>query len=178
MIRRLLIFSLLLSAAAHGDVDVSVDRNRVELNESFTLEITVDTNTDSDPDISALEEDFFIGQRRDLSNTTIVNGQIKRSRSWSYSMMAKRAGELTIPSISVDGETSEPFTIRVIEPTYEPPGEADVFITTEVDASETFVQAQVLYRIKVYRAVATRQPTLREPVFTGAEVLIELAGED
>lgn len=178
MIRRLFLGVLFLSAAAYGEVNVSVDRNRVELNESFTLEITVDTNTDSDPDISALEEDFFVGQRRDVSNTTIVNGQIKRSRSWSYSMMAKRAGELTIPPVSVDGEASEPITIRVIEPTYEPPGEADVFITTEVDASETFVQAQVLYRIKVYRAVATRQPTLREPVFTGSEVLIELAGDE
>lgn len=178
MIRRLLLGFLFLSAAAHGEVVVSVDRDRVELNESFTLEITVDTNTDSDPDISALEEDFFIGPRSDLSNTTFVNGKIQRSRSWSYSMMAKRAGELTIPSISVDGEISRPMTIRVIEPTYEPPGEADVFITTEVDAAETFVQAQVLYRIKVYRAVPTRQPTLREPTFSGAEVLIELAGDE
>ena len=178
MSRRWLVLIGFFSAVASAEVVVSVDRDRVELNESFTLEITVDTNTDSNPDISALDEDFFIGQRRDLSNTTIVNGQIRRSRSWTYNMMAKRAGELTIPSISVDGETSQPITIRVTEPTYEPPGEADVFITTEVDTSETFVQAQVLYRIKVYRAVATRQPTLREPVFTGAEVLIELAGDE
>ncbi|MDJ0918776.1 MAG: BatD family protein [Woeseiaceae bacterium] len=157
---------------------MTVDRDRVELNESFTLEIAVDSNTTSDPDISALEADFFIGQRRDLSNTTIVNGQIKRSRTWSYNLMAKRAGDLTIPPISVDGEQSVPLSIRVSEPTYEPPGEADVFITTEVDTTETYVQAQVLYRIKVYRAVATRQPTLREPVFTGAEVLIEVAGDE
>ena len=177
MIRRFVVL-MLFGATAQAEVLVSVDRDRVELNESFTLEISVDSNTTSDPDISALEADFFIGQRRDLSNTTIVNGQIKRSRSWSYNMMAKRAGTLTIPPISVDGEESAPLAIRVTEPTYEPPGEADVFITTEVDASETYVQAQVLYRIKVYRAVATRQPTLREPVFTGAEVLIELAGDE
>ncbi len=177
MVRRLLVL-LLFGATAQADVVVTVDRDRVELNESFTLEIAVDSNTTSDPDISALEADFFIGQRRDLSNTTIVNGQIKRSRTWSYNLMAKRAGDLTIPPISVDGEQSVPLSIRVSEPTYEPPGEADVFITTEVDTTETYVQAQVLYRIKVYRAVATRQPTLREPVFTGAEVLIEVAGDE
>ncbi|MDJ0759251.1 MAG: BatD family protein [Woeseiaceae bacterium] len=175
---RRLIVLMLFGATAQAEVVVTVDRNRVELNESFTLEISVDSNTTSDPDISALEVDFIIGQRRDLSNTTIVNGQIKRSRSWSYSMMARRAGDLTIPPISVDGELSQPQSIRVIEPTYEPPGEADVFITTEVDTTETYVQAQVLYRIKVYRAVATRQPTLREPIFTGAEVVIEVAGDE
>ncbi len=177
MVRRLIVL-MLFGATAQAEVVVTVDRNRVELNESFTLEISVDSNTTSDPDISALEVDFIIGQRRDLSNTTIVNGQIKRSRSWSYSMMARRAGDLTIPPISVDGELSQPQSIRVIEPTYEPPGEADVFITTEVDTTETYVQAQVLYRIKVYRAVATRQPTLREPIFTGAEVVIEVAGDE
>ena len=177
MIRQLLLGLLLISAAARGDIVVSVDRDRVELNESFTLEITVDTNTDSTPDISALEEDFFIGPRRDMSNTTIVNGKIQRSRSWSYSMMAKRAGDLAIPSISVDGETSEPLTIRVTEPTYEPPGEADVFITAEVDASETYVQAQVLYRMKIYRAVATRQPTIQQPSVSGAEILFESVDE-
>ena len=40
------------------------------------------------------------------------------------------------------------------------------------------MQAQVLYRIKVYRAVPTRQPALRDPLFGGADVLIELAGDE
>ncbi|NNF40781.1 MAG: hypothetical protein HKN64_05335, partial [Woeseiaceae bacterium] len=46
------------------------------------------------------------------------------------------------------------------------------------DQDETYVQAQILYRIKVYRAVATRQPALREPSISGAEVLFELAGDE
>lgn len=179
MIRRISVLVLLLvSGSGFADVTVSLDRQRVELNESFTLSIDVDTNTDAEPNVASLEEDFFVGQRREMSNTTIVNGQIRRSRSWSYSLMAKRAGTLTIPAIAVGSEQSQPLAITVTEPTYEPPGEADVFITTEIDASETYVQAQVLFRIKVYRAVATRQPALREPSFDGAEVLIEVAGEE
>ncbi len=168
---------LLLGAQAFADVEASVDRNRVELNESFTLTLSVDSNTNETPDTAALDVDFFVGPSRDVSNTTIVNGQIRRSRSWSWPLMAKRSGVLQIPSITVGGESSAPLTITVVEPSYEPPGEADVFITTEVDTDETFVQAQVLYRIKVFRAVATRQPTLKEPTFDGAEVLIEAAGD-
>jgi hypothetical protein len=36
----------------------------------------------------------------------------------------------------------------------------------------------VLYRVKVYRAVATRQPRLSEPSISGVEVLVESAGEE
>ena len=32
--------------------------------------------------------------------------------------------------------------------------------------------------VKIYRSVATRQPALRDPAVTGAEVLLELAGDD
>ncbi len=155
-----------------------VDRAEIELNESFTLEIVVDSDTSAEPDVAPLEANFYVGQGSQISNTTIINGEISRSRTWSFVLMPRRAGTLTIPRISVGSEQSEPLTIVVKEPSYAPPGEADVFITTEVDFTETYVQAQVLFTIKIYRAVATRQPALRDPVITGAEVLVELAGDD
>ncbi len=166
----------LCGQAAQAAVVASVDRQRVEQNESFSLELVVDSTADMAPDLSVLDEDFVIGQTRRLSNTNIINGQITRSMTWTITLMAKRAGEVTIPPITIGNEQSNPLTITVTEPSYEPPGEADVFITAEVDDNETFVQAQVIYTIKIYRAVATRQPALREPTFSGAEVLVEDAG--
>ncbi len=164
------------SQAVHAAVVASVDRQRVEQNESFALELVVDSTADIAPELSVLDEDFVIGQTRRLSNTNIINGQITRSTTWTITLMAKRAGQITIPPITIGNEQSNPVTITVTEPSYEPPGEADVFITAEVDDDETFVQAQVIYTIKIYRAVATRQPALREPTFSGAEVLVEDAG--
>ncbi|MCK5325727.1 MAG: BatD family protein, partial [Woeseiaceae bacterium] len=169
---------VLVSATAHAGVTSRIDRNTIDLNESFMLEVVVDTEIDLEPDISALDEGFYVGQSTQLSNTMIVNGAITRSRTWTYQLMAKRTGQLEIPPISVGAEQSQPIRITVREPANAPPGEADVFITSEVDFNETYVQAQVLYRIKVYRAVATRQPALRDPVFGGAEVLIEVAGDE
>ena len=166
----------LCTPAAYSAVVASVDRPRVEQNESFSLELVIDSTADTAPDLSVLEEDFVVGQTRRLSNTNIINGQISRSMTWTISLMAKRAGEITIPPITVGSERSNAVTITVTEPSYEPPGEADVFISAEVDDDETYVQAQVIYTIKIYRAVATRQPALREPTFSGAEVLVEDAG--
>ena len=74
---------LAVSMAAQAAVVASIDRADVELNESFTLKITVDTAIDVEPDASALEEDFYVGTRSQLSNTTIENGQISRSRTWT-----------------------------------------------------------------------------------------------
>ena len=163
---------------AFATVVTRVDRADIELNESFTLEVTTDTNIEMQPDVSILDKDFFVGQGSQLSNTTIVNGQIRRSKTWTFVLMPRSAGKLTIPSISIGSERSDPLMITVSEPSYAPPGEADVFVTSEVDFDKTYVQAQVLLTVKIYRAVATRQPALREPVISGVETLSELAGDD
>jgi len=173
----LAVFALSL-APAQAAVIASVDRPDVELNESFTLKITVDTAIDVEPDATALEEDFYVGTRSQLSNTTIVNGQISRSRTWTYVLMAKREGDLVIPPVRIGSEQSEAVPITVTPPSTTLPGEADIFVTTEVDHAESYVQAQILYRVKVYRAVATRQPRLSEPSIGGVEVLVEVAGEE
>ncbi len=175
----LIIFAMLLIGLdANATVVAKVDRGDIELNESFTLEIIIDTETNLAPDIAVLDQDFYVGQGNQLSNTTISNGQIRRSKTWTYILMPKRVGQLVIPAINVGGERSTPLTVTVKEASYAPPGEADVFVTSEIDFGETYVQAQVLYKIKIYRAVATRQPALRDPVITGAETLVEVAGDD
>ena len=171
----LLVFATL---PARASVIAAIDRANVELNESFTLKITVDTAIDVEPNADSLEEDFYVGTRSQLSNTTIVNGQISRSRTWTYVLMAKREGDLVIPPVRIGSEQSEPVPIRVTPPSTTLPGEADIFVTTEVDHATSYVQAQVLYTVKVYRAVATRQPRLSEPSMDGVEVLIESAGEE
>ena len=174
----LLMMFCLVVPQAQASVIAAVDRANVELNESFTLKITVDTAIDVEPNADALDEDFFVGTRSQLSNTTIVNGQISRSRTWTYVLMAKREGDLVIPPVRIGSEESEPVPIKVTPPSTTLPGEADIFVTTEVDHATSYVQAQVLYTVKVYRAVATRQPRLSEPSMSGVEVLIESAGEE
>lgn len=169
---------LVFAVPAAAGVTAAVDRNVVEQNESFLLEVVVEGNLTSEPDVSALEEDFVVGQSSQMSNTRIVNGQISRSMTWAYTLMARRPGELEIPAVRVGNESSEPLTITVREPVDAPPGEADVFVTAELDSDETWVHAQVLYKIKIYRAVAWRQPTLREPELEGAEALVEFPAEE
>ena len=174
----LLCACLVTTSSAFAAVSAKVDRKTVDLNESFMLEITVDANTDDEPDLTVLEAGFYVGQVSQLSNTTIINNEIRRSRTWTIALMPKSTGVQEIPPVGVGSEQSAAVRIVVNEPADSPPGEADVFVASEIDRPEAYVQAQILYRIKVYRAVATRQPALREPTITGAEVLVELAGDE
>ena len=179
LMRPLALLVLLMTAAtASAAVTARIDRPVVDLNESFTLEIMVDSNTDLEPDLAVLDENFYVGQVSQLSNTSIINSEIRRSMTWTVQLMAKRTGTQEIPAIRLGTQASNPVRIVVNEPADEPPGEADVFVTSEVDRVETFVQSQILYRIKIYRAVPTRQPALREPTIGGAEVLVEIAGDE
>lgn len=169
---------LLVSVAAAAAVEARVDRPTVDLNESLTLEIVVDDVTDLEPDLTVLDANFHVGQVSKLSNTSIFNGEIRRSLTWTVALMPKRTGPQEIPPVPVGKQQSNPVAIVVNEPANAPPGEADVFVTSEVDVEKTYVQAQVLYRIRIYRAVATRQPALREPTISGVEALFELAGDE
>ena len=172
------VIALLAMTGAHAEVVARTDTRTVDLNESFTLGLEVDTHLDMEPDLTVLDAEFYRGQVSQVTNATYVNGDLTRSRTWSISLRPKITGTLTIPPIRVGNESSQPITIIVNEPTVQPPGEADVFIVSEVDQSEAFVQSQILYRIKIYRAVQVRQPTLQQPTIAGAEVLAEVAGEE
>lgn len=174
----LLLACWLAPGQALAAVVASIDRHDVELNESFTLEVTVDTDVDVEPGVSALEQDFYILERRELRNTTIVNGQISHKRTWTYVLMAKRAGQFVIPPVIVGSERSNPIPITILPVKAVRPGQSDVFVVAEVDYAETYVQAQVLYRVRIYRAVPTRRPRLPEPEMSGVDVLVELAAKE
>ena len=178
--RKLVALFVLLTCCGHAlaEVTATVDRNVVELNESFTLRVKVDTQLDAEPQMDVLDADFHVGPSNSITNTTILNGEIMRSRTWSFALMARQAGELVIPPITVGNEQSEPITVTVNPQSTAPPGEADIFISAAVDVDSAYVQGQVLYTVRTYRAVATRQPRWSEPTVSGVEALVEIAGEE
>ncbi len=169
---------VLFANVAMAEVKVRIDRASVDLNESFELEIMVDGSNDMEPDLSVLDEKFYRGQTSQSTNASIINGTITRSRTFRLALMAKQAGAQEVPAITVGNEKSEPIPITINEPTQAPPGEADVFITSEVDQTEAYVQSQILYRYRIYKAVPTRQDGGRGPQFGGVEVLFERSGNE
>jgi len=66
----LLVLSLYTTIGYTANVEVSVDRNPVSINESFNLVFSSTQSPDDDPDFSPLEENFKILNQQKSSQTS------------------------------------------------------------------------------------------------------------
>jgi hypothetical protein len=174
-VRAWLLLMLLLgfAAGARAGVSASVDRDRIALSESFQLVIRVDASLRAaEPELAPLERDFeVLGSNRN-SSFTITNGRSESATTWQISLMARHAGELTIPAIEVGGERTQPITISVSEdPAPASAAGRDVQLQVETDAAEVHVQQQLLLTVRLLHAVnLNRGATLEAPEIPDAVV--------
>ena len=110
-----LLASLLLWAhpAFAAQIELTLDRNPVPLNESFTLTFTANESPDDDPDFSPLQANFEVLNQSQSSQMSIVNGRATRDISWQVQVMAKKSGTLEIPAIAFGRDTSKPFAVTI-----------------------------------------------------------------
>lgn len=175
---------LFIVCAATGvsaaEISVSVDRNPVQLNESFRIVFTATEEPDGEPDFSPLNADFDILDRGQTSSISVINGAYSKTLNWNLTVMAKRAGVLAIPAVSFGRDQSRSLSLRVSESASSGSAAdqagAALFLDVEAEPKNPYVQAQVLYTVRVFRRVEITQASLSEPV--AAEALVEKLGDD
>jgi hypothetical protein len=176
----LLAVALCVVATVDAAVTVQVDRSTVQITDSIRVVFETDQDVSSRPDFSVLDADFDVLGTSQSTNVNIINGQMRRSSSWTVDLMSKHEGVLTIPAIVVGKEFSEPVTITV-KPTATGPGglpAGDIFLEVSVDTKTPYVQGQVIYTVRLLRAVQIANASLTEPKVTGGDVVIERLGDD
>ncbi len=172
----LLIFSQLLLA----EITVKVDREPVVVDESFHLIFESDQKVDAKPDFSVLTNSFTVLDTRHRSNTQITNGKINYSQMWIVTLIANKTGTLGIPSIRFDKELTRPLSINVLAGSASTQGGSNdnVFVDVEVNTKSPYVQAQLVYTLRLYRSIVTNNASLSEPEVTGGQAVINKLGED
>ena len=171
----MMLFSVSVTA---GPIDLSVDRNPVMLSDSFQLTFTATESPDNDPNFSPLKQDFDIINQQKSSQLSWVNGSTKKTIQWTLNVVAKRSGKLQIPAISFGDDSANPVSVTVIETTALDAIADEDELYLEVDASpiQSYVQAQVLYSVRLYQRVNLAQATLSDPELDNA--VVEKLGED
>jgi len=172
----LLIFSPQSTLAA--DINVSVDRNPVGLDESFQIIFTATESPDDDPDFSPLEQDFTILNQSNSSSSSWINGESSKTIQWTLNVMAKQAGSLVIPPVTFGNDVSQSSTILVTEntPNKAVNSDEDLFIEVEATPETPTIQSQVIYTMRLYTKVDISQARLNEPDLPDA--VIEKLGDD
>ena len=172
------VFLLAPQTAFAAQIDVSLDRNPVSLDESFEIIFTAAGSPDGAPDFSPLEQDFEILSQSQSSNSSWVNGQSSKTIQWTLNVMAKHPGSLIIPPVQFGNDVSQTASILVTQGTASKAVDTDedLFLEAEATPESPYVQSQVLYTARLYRRVDIVQASLNEPEL--ADAVIEKLGED
>lgn len=178
--RAVALMLLLACCGAHAaQVRAWLDRTAMQLGETVTLNVEVsDDASASKPDFSALEGDFNLSGTQSSSSINISNGQSSSTLLWAVALEPKRAGVLTIPALSVAGQSTQPITLTV-QAAAAASGKAgdDVYIETSVEPRSPYVQQQVSMTVKLYFAVSLVDGALDDPQADGV-VAHKVGGQD
>ncbi len=162
-----------LTVPAHAAVEVraEVDRTTVTPGESIQLTVTV-RDGQGDVDTSALT-DFKVLSQGSSTSLQIINLTTLRETAYTYMLMPRRKGRLTIPAlnVTVDGKQyrTAPIEVRVTD--QPAPGVAaddrEVWITAAVSEPAPYIGQQIVYTLTLYHAVQVTDASFQPPDFKG-----------
>jgi len=184
MVIRLITFAWLflvaLPLATAATFTASFDRTITHIGGSVLLTLQLDTSADGEPDLTPLNTDFEIINQNKSSNINIINGSMQRNTVVQVTLMPRREGILSIKPIQWDAYLSQPLRLNVqsADQSSGPDSDSnrDLFLDVAVTTQRPYVQAQVIYTARLFRAVNLTQAQLSEP--TADHLVAQRLGED
>jgi hypothetical protein len=166
------------NAFALSKVTATVDKNPAMINESILLTVTADDDINrNELDTGPLQKDFIVGQTSVSSQTSMVNFKTSRITKWQVILIARSAGKLIIPSLSIESQQTTPIEITVVKANdTSGNNQADIFVTSELSTDKVYVQQSLTLSLKLHFAVELKSGNLTEPSLVGAT--IEKIGQD
>ena len=150
--------------AQGAEVRAWLDRNTMQLGETVTLNVEVSDGANAKPDFSVLESDFNLSGTQSSTSINIINGQSSSKLLWAVALEPKHAGTLTIPSLQVAGQSTQPLMVTVqAGSTAGNKAGDDVYIETMVEPRSPYVQQQVSMTVKLYFSVNIVDGQLEDP---------------
>ncbi|MCH7506397.1 MAG: BatD family protein, partial [Proteobacteria bacterium] len=133
-----------------------------------------------DVDLSVLENDFVVLDRRSETQMSIINGRQSATARLMLVLEPRRSGDLQIPPLNVGGSKTHAVNLRVDPaPELEPGEPPPVFIEVGVmpEAAPHYVNAQLSLTVRVYHMQNLTEARLTQPEPSPASVrlLDELA---
>lgn len=177
----ILLGSLISSVVQAANIKVSTSRNPVALDDSFHLIYEANSSVDDDPDFSPIYNNFDILSSSQSTNMRSVNGSWDLQKTWNLTVIAKKIGKFTIPSIKFGNDISPAISVTVKNSTS--PGEqatipAKIFLESSVDNKTGWVQSQFIYSVRILRTVNWAGASLTEPTTSDADAILHKISED
>lgn len=169
--------SLLAPPAQAQQLRAWLDRDRIALGETVTLNIEVEQVDADAPDYSPLLGEFRLSGNTSSRSFQSVNGVSSARTLFAVALQPRREGVIGIPGLLVGGQRTQPMTLTVTPSSTVPAHAGDaVFIESEADAQQPYVQQAVGYTVRLYSATPLVSGQLDQAEPDGAS--LQRIGED
>lgn len=171
-IKSMVLSSALSVLCAQISVSASVDVNNLSENETFSFKITA-VNAEEMPgiDLSPILNNFaIISGPFQQTNIQWINGKMTSSRSITWTLMARRTGNLIIPALDVKIGNgvfrTNPISMLVDKKESILKG-SSVFIEIQIDKEQAYTGEQVTVTYKLYTNVSLTIDDIKFPQSVG-----------
>ncbi len=167
----------LMTPAQNAVFTVSADRTEIGLDDMFELTFTLSNGSGAGFTPPPFRDFQVFSGPSSYTSTTIINGQVSQTQTYSYVLKPRRTGMIIIGSAKIKSgnrylETT-PLTLRVVPgsaPTSDLPvdQETQCFVRAEPLITEAYPGQQMALNYKVYRTVPIESASiLEEPRYEG-----------
>lgn len=168
----------LASLGASAQVRAWVDRDRIAMGETVTLNIETTATTVSEPDYAPLLTDFFLSGHTSRREFVMSGGRNMARTLYAVALRPRRDGVLTVPALYVGSQRTQPIMLTVAPSAAPPPSRAgaQVFIESEADDDDPYVQQSVGWVVRLYSATPLVSGQLDQAPPDGAS--LQRVGDD
>jgi hypothetical protein len=131
--------------------------DRTQLNEGESVELTLesdDTSYFAAPDLTPLKPFFELLSSKQVNRFSTLSGQARPINQWILTLLPKQTGSVVIPPLRLGSLQSAPINLYVKEqPVIKQPLLAPVYIDTQLDQEQVYIQAQAVLTLRIFHAI-------------------------
>ncbi|VXB95333.1 conserved exported hypothetical protein [Luteimonas sp. 9C] len=159
-----------LVGVAHAQTRAWLDRDRIALGETTTLNVETDGAGDT-PDWAPLARDFDVSGHTSRREVEITGGRRVTRSLYGVALRPRREGVLTVPALQVGGARTAPLSLSVAPAAVTAARNgAPAFIEADIDVQSPYVQQSVGYVLRLYYATPLLSGSLDQPSPEGASM--------
>ena len=184
MTRYLLFITIFISSLISQNIETFVVSKNIDIDQSFNFTIKIkDIDIDPEVDISPMLDNFSVIMGPNMgSEYKFINGKKSISRSISWTIIAKKPGQIKIPRLEVvlDGKQylTEELTMNVSKKETDTIA-TDMFLKIEVSDSDVKIGEQVIVTYTFFTRIASKVLSTEFPKYKDfwVEKLFDPAGK-
>lgn len=166
----LLLCAALLSATAQAQTRAWLDRDRIALGETVTLNVETTEPAVRRIDFGPLDADFEITGQSSRQSIQLDGGTARTRMLFAVALAPRRSGSLRIPSLPVGTERTEPLLLQVAAAAAPVRGSGEIFIESATDSPSPWVQQAVGHVVRLYTRVPLLSGSLEQDTPEGASL--------